>query len=143
MFDVQPQSPVLQEIVESLRRRGRSLKYSGGLLRVERVIETSPEGDRERLEVLYRASRRPRAPMVRVHAWSDRWVWVDAREQGNEGWKWSCEAQGRFARQPVGKELVRALEGTIRIVGAAAEREANFRQIWLPLLAAGPRGLPE
>lgn len=139
MLNVYPSSEHLAELAEGLRRRSRALKHSGGELRCERTIERFEDRDREKLEVTFRRRPNTKSVTVRLFAWSDRWVWIDAREPTKQGWKWEWTAEGRVSGAGLGKKIVDALERTIAASGEASETiQDDLQLLWKPLLATGP-----
>jgi hypothetical protein len=55
-----------------------------------------------------------RSVIVRVHAWPDRWVWIDARHSIRGGWRWQFTTQGRFTHAAGARALVANVEKMLR-----------------------------
>lgn len=142
MFDVHPQSLYLAAIVDAFRRRHRAISSKIMQLLVERVIENDRGEKLEKIEVTYRRRRPGKSPVIRLHVWSDRWAWVDAREAAKAGWRWEWTGEGRISRDDVGQAVVRAFESTIGEAGMdVSDIQRNLAAIWSPLLAKGPATL--
>ena len=50
---------------------------------------------------------------LRLTAWGDRWVWVDARRSSKLGWAWESTSKGRFFAPDEARDLVARVEETL------------------------------
>ena len=128
----------LNEVLASLGRRRKAIRHKARFT-VEKVVERTDGDEREKLEItcaLYFA----RDTSVRLFAWQDRWLWVDARSfQKSEGWIWQFTARGRAIGGLDGRSLVAALEASIAASSQVNEENAALLQsIWQRVLAVGP-----
>ena len=88
------ESSFLQEIVNALRKRGKSIKNSVSTYSCERVRERRDECSRELVELSFdRIS--PQSTRIRVHLWDDRWLWIDVRQASKNGWVFEWQHEGR------------------------------------------------
>ena len=88
-------SEFVEEVFASLRRRSKAIKYYARLTVTRRTPFNPEQGADLEIEL------RNRPLSVRLWVWSDRWVWLDAREYGTRrkgGWVWSKTVDGRTAR---------------------------------------------
>jgi hypothetical protein len=127
------ESTFLDELLSSLRRRRKAIRHRTRTLRFERVSDSidGSESAKVEIECVLLAPR----TVLRLSAWEDRWVWVDARRSGKIGWVWQFTAEGRLLGNRLARELVSAFEASIGDQGS----EAALRAIWAPILAQGPR----
>jgi hypothetical protein len=81
-----------------------------------------------------------RSVLVRLHAWPDRWVWVDARHSVRGGWRWEFTAEGRFLPAPGPRALCARLEQMLRAAHLPPARVPEaMHHIWDHALAPGGR----
>lgn len=53
---------------------------------------------------------------IRIQAWEDRWLWIDARMSGSAkkgGWAWAWTIEGRYLAGDKTSAIVEALEASI------------------------------
>jgi hypothetical protein len=127
------ESPFLDDLLSSLTRRRKAIKHRVRALRAERVSDSSDGLESAKVEIQCDLLA-PRT-MLRLNAWADRWIWVDARRSGKSGWVWQFTTEGRLLGDQLARELVAALEASIGAQGI----ESDLRAIWAPILAQGPR----
>jgi hypothetical protein len=144
MFDVNPQSPYLAELVEAFRRRHRAISSKIKQLSIERVFEIEDGAQLEKLEVTWQRRNKTNAPVVRLFVWSDRWAWADAREGSKSGWRWEWTSEGRIVNAEAGATIVQAFEAMLDAIGLTSTQDDLARipikqsAVWKPFLATGP-----
>lgn len=131
-----------EAVSDAFRKRSKALARRGALVECKDVKEIidGHESKRGRTDVtvLYRieAAR----VQLRLHAFGDRWVWVDARRGSKEGWVWEFTSEGRFISSGGARRLVECVEETIDASsGAASDTPRLIAAIWSKQLATGPR----
>ena len=77
-----------------------------------------------RTEPLYR--------LIRVHAWDDRWVWIDARQSQQQRWIWSWTLEGRLGPGLGGVHLLDAIERSERLF--TRDDQAGLKDVWRDVL---------
>ena len=77
-------------LIEALRKRSKALSRRGTKVECTPVKEIVDGQEFERgrtdLTITYRVEGAH--VELRVHAWGDRWIWVDARRSSKAGWVW-------------------------------------------------------
>lgn len=139
--DIDAKTSEIQSVVDSLNKRRKSIKNRVHSLAFERVIERDENGELEKLEVALRTRKATNSPSFRLHVWSDRWVWVDARLGGKSGWEWEWQCEGRCHGDNIGKSLVSSIEKSISIVAITDTDNiaGGLDKVWASLLAQGPK----
>jgi hypothetical protein len=134
------ESPFLDAVVKSLRKRSKSLGHKCKYYDRKRVWEVDGAARREKAELSF-SLLGPHPVGVACHLWDDRWIWVDVRQPAKRGWVFEWQHQGRIgASEP--RLIAQAIEKTLDIhLDNDAGRTANLVRIWLPLAAMGPRDL--
>jgi hypothetical protein len=80
-----------------------------------------------------------RGVLIRVHAWEDRWVWLDARHSSKAGWIWQFTAQGRLVKSPRTPAVISRVESMMRAAYLPpTEVPRAMAAIWVHCLAPGP-----
>ena len=126
----------LADLSAALKKRRKALKHKSRLLNCERLIESDDGVRTEKMELDIQLWTRNR---LKVHAWSDRWLWVDARAPTKKGWAWEWDYDGRLLGPLTGTEVIGAIEETIDgISGAKSDAVNELTGIWQKLLARGP-----
>jgi hypothetical protein len=130
----------LSEVGSSVRRRQKAIKHKAFGLNCERLWETTDGTKREKLELTLLGPTSSRSAQLRFFAWSDRWIWVDAREGSKLGWKWEWTIQGRILGHVTGRDLMDAVESSYAASPFLSDRDFldEIESIWRPLLAARP-----
>ena len=127
---------LLEDIAFSLRKRRKTLKHSTDGIRCERLVEIEDSETTEKMELEVRLTNKT---SVRVFAWSDRWLWVDARASAKKGWAWEWTRDGRLLGGCGGKDVVGAIENTLSKTHFVDSQQTDvFTEIWKRLLARGP-----
>lgn len=135
---IEPENHALKDVYENIKRRSKAIKYRGGLLSCERILERDGDESMEKLEFSYGPKKSVSAPSIRMYVWSDRWVWVDAREASRNGWKWEWTGEGRAPGQDFGRVLTKALERSIdEAITCLGNAPDELEKIWGPLLSDG------
>ena len=139
---IRVESPFIAEVLDSLKRRSKALKYQHTTPVVERFIERRDEITEERVEVNFR--KRPRQNLT-LTLWADRTVHVSASEViWQAGWKFQYSRAGRFVGLKGARELVQATEASLsKMFEMTTENVGLLDAIWAPLLATGPRPLSQ
>ena len=139
MLEVKPKSDVLLEVVQSLQKRRKALKYKVDSLACERVVERSDDGDLEKLEVRFKNKNGPLSTTLTFHIWEDRWAWIDARAGGKMGWKWEWSGEGRMSGRDIGKQVLTHLEKSLSVMwDEDADISQALESLWVKILAKGP-----
>ena len=128
----------LSEIGESIRRRQKALKHKTFGMKCERAWESSEGLKREKLELTLSGPPRSKDAQLRFFAWSDRWIWADAREGGTPGWKWEWTVEGSVLGNVTGRDVVNAVESSYSASPFLSDRnfKGEINAIWKPLLKA-------
>lgn len=96
--------------------------------------------DFHRCEITIQLRVDGRSVIVRVHAWPDRWVWIDARHSVHGGWRWQFTTQGRFVNIGGARALVANVEKMLRTAQRPAAEVADaMHVIWESSLIGGIR----
>lgn len=131
--------PFLESIRFSLSKRSKALKHNTQSCSFERVWEGELDSRIEKIEICLNLHDDSRGTRVRLYAWDNGWLWLDARAAQKKGWRWEWSYEGRRLGEFDGRDIVAALEDTI---SAASFREAgetdDFTEIWQNMLARGP-----
>ena len=127
---------------EAFAARRRAIRFIGA--RLESVV--APDGadsrghELERGETMLAFRVDGRSVILRVHAWQDRWLWVDARHSSKRGWTWEFTAQGRFLPAAGARAVVAKVEEMLRAAHLPpADVPRSMAVIWARTLAAGPK----
>ena len=125
----------------AFERRHRALHLLDAEIDARLVPDTDARGcDIHRSETTLQLRVDGRSVIVRVHAWPDHRVWIDARHSVRGGWRWQFTTQGRFVEAGGARALVGNVEKMLR----AAHRPANeapdaMQAIWDGALICGTR----
>jgi len=124
----------------AFERRRRALHLLDAEIESHLVPDTDARGaDFHRSETAIQLRIDGRSVIVRVHAWPDRWVWVDARHSVRGGWQWQFTTQGRFIVDGA-RALVANAEKTVHAAHRpAGEVPAAMHAIWDGVLISGIR----
>ena len=136
-----PRNEFLTDVLFSLAKRRRAIRYHVRDFAVEKVLERTDGEEVEKLEVDCTLLT-PCSTTARLFVWEDRWVWVDARSvnEGKRGWAWQFTTQGRATGGLDGRKLVEVFEASIAAASRVHDDNAQIlRDMWKPLLAAGPK----
>jgi hypothetical protein len=127
---------------EAFATRRRAIRFVGGQLEsvVTRDIADSRGRELERGETTLTFRVDGRSVIVRVHAWEDRWLWVDARHSSKRGWMWEFTSQGRFLPAAGARGVVTKVEAMMRAAHLPpADVPRSMSAIWERTLASGPK----
>jgi len=126
----------LSDILFSIKKRSKSLRYRSSEISVERVFE-EVDGERlEKVELEIQPSSGDAKLLIEV--WQDRWVVVSCSERTKvQKWDWFYE--GKLLPVYNGKAFVGAVEATRSHCFEMNSRKVSlFSRVWQPLLAKGP-----
>ncbi len=132
------QDAFLENLAFAFRKRRKALTHQ---VRVEfaKVYEAAGSKETERLEV---SVLRYDDAWLRLHAWPNRQIWLDARRREKTGPRWSWSFEGRLLDERLAPEVVKALEETIALLFEMdAPRTHVLNGPWARLLAQGPRAV--
>lgn len=125
----------LSDILASIKKRSKSLKYNSWELSVERLYEESKSGRVEKLEIMLKPSNYN--AWLEVGVWEDRWITVNCWERTKEN-KWDWFYEGKFTPKTESKAFINAIESTNVAFFEMTSPDVNaFSSIWSPILADG------
>jgi hypothetical protein len=131
-------SKSLIDFHSALKKRSKSLKKKFKVINFSTEFDDKFSG-MELANLTLQKLISPKSKTIRMKVWSDRWVWVDARESSKTGWQWKFSAEGRFPGNARWEDLVYSLEETGAVL-SDSEKE-NIEKIWSRILAKGPRSV--
>lgn len=127
-------SDLLEGLRAALLRRRKAIRHKNALMDISEDIQ---DEDLRRMEVRSRFLSLSKSPLFAVTVWSDRWVWVDARQIGAKGWVWQWTAEGRVPPSIGPKPLSACIESSLSFT--AHGQVERLETCWRPILARGPR----
>jgi len=131
------QDPFLEDIAFAFRKRRKALSHKVRLAEYAKVYELWDGEKIERLEIELHEYEQI---TLRLHAWSDRQLWLDARRSAKRGWAWAWTYRGRFLGDSPASKIIEALEVSLTLVhGMTASRTGDLAEAWARLIAQGPR----
>lgn len=134
------ESPFLSELAEDFRKRRRSLSRRSHRAEMQKAYEVVGEERVERLEIYLQQDHRGNSPTLRLHAWPDRLLWLDARAGSKNGWLWSWTADGRLLGEHWERRAIQALEASYDLLRQMDQSHvAKLSERWSALLARGPK----
>ena len=78
--------------------------------------------------------------LLRVHAWEDRWLWIDARHSSKLGWLWEFNTEGRLLPPPSPTAVITRIEAMMDVAHQPpADVPRLMSAIWTHALARGLR----
>src|ERR1700687_369405 len=103
------QDAFLENVAVAFRKRRKSLSHRAESAEYAKVYEVAGTRKTERLEV--------HLPMwdwglLRLHAWPDRMIWLDACRPSKKGWVWAWTYEGRLLGECAASDVIKALEET-------------------------------
>ena len=121
----------LASVISAVQSRAEELeqRYRAVSCRKDMVEQNGVWRERLVLE-LTRIS--PFYRLVRMHAWDDRWVWIDARQAGQNRWIWSWTLEGRLAAGLGGRDLLDAIERSERLF--TRDDRVGLKAVWRDVL---------
>lgn len=136
------ESALLQDVVDLVSRRSKSLKHRVGDYACERIVEAGGDERCEKLELrLELPGDRPFR--ISLSLWADRWLWIDARQAAKEGWAFEWQHEGRVGAAFPG-DIANALLETVTLpfgAGSADYCMARLKELWSPIAITGPTGI--
>jgi hypothetical protein len=134
------ENPFLMEISDNLRKRHKALKHKTSEIKCERIVEIEDGQRTEKIELEFRPSIDGCKVCVRAFAWSDRWMWIDARSATKQGWAWEWNYEGRLLGEYGGREVVGSIEVILsKVYNIEPRRTGELTNVWTRLLAQGPK----
>lgn len=131
--------PFLESIRFSLSKRSKTLKHNTQGFSCERVWEADEESKIEKIEIEFDLYDDSRGTAVRLSAWEDGWLWIDAYALKKNGRRWEWSYEGRLLGEFNGRDVIAALEDTINTASfRKAGKTDDFTEIWHKMLARGP-----
>lgn len=128
------EDPFLEGMAFGLRKRTKAISHKVRTLGCDKVYDLRDGERRERLELRIEDIDQIE---FRMHAWPDRWIWLDARRSAKSGWLWEWTDAGRLTGQI--QALVPAIEDTLaQLIRMEPAQVSSLTSIWKPLLAKGP-----
>ena len=135
------ESLFLTEVTKSFSKVRKSLKYDSHDLQYNKVIDSVSDKQLEKIELLIQSSASRNNIRIRLYAWDDRWLWIDARKSKKEGWEWEYTVEGRLSGSVTERELIEALKsfnkGSPTYTTGTITKTANLH--WKKLIATGPK----
>ena len=126
---------------EAVRKRSKALSREGKVecIPVKEIVD-GKESELGRTDLTIRYRVEGALVQLAVHAWGDRWVWVDVRRSSKAGWVWQYTNEGRFISPGGARGLVELIEKTIGCSYLeASDVSRAIAAIWSKCLAVGPR----
>lgn len=131
------ESEFLEELSIAYRKRRKSLSHRASSADLAKTYELVETERMERLEIYLPNYDKV---VLRLHAWPDRSIWLDARRSSKQGWVWSWTHEGRLLRSHGAKEVIEALEETLdTLFEMNSLRTQELSGPWNALLAQGPK----
>lgn len=130
-------SEFLEELALAFRKRRKALRHKATGAGYAKVYERIGDEKVERLEI-----HLPKhdGALLRLHAWPDRMIWLDARRSAKTGWAWSWTKEGRLLGTCSAVDAVQTLEATFdHLFEMTAAQVDELSEPWNALLAGGPR----
>jgi hypothetical protein len=128
------QDAFLESLATSFRKRRKALKHHALDVKFLQGIEQS---GMLRLEIELARMDKSR---LRLWAWPDRLIWLDARRPSKKGWVWTWTYEGRLAGGRSTQDIIAALEDTFGMIYRIdASLTASLDEPWAKLLAQGPK----
>lgn len=133
----------LENLRFELCQKKRTLKKRNTLIDILGTQIVANDWRGELLEAFLRMGNRRVDPFLKFKAWSDREIWIDAREWTKAGWSWHFTINGRltFPIQP--SEIVTDIEESIGMIKSLRKGSpAKLLDVWRKRIAIGPRQIP-
>jgi len=131
------ESEFLEGLAFAFRKRRKSLSHRSSAPECVKVYELVGDNRMERLEIYLPKCGKA---MLRLHAWPDRQIWLDARQPTKMGWAWAWTREGRLSGSCGAQEAFGALEETFdRLFEMTSSRTIELSEPWATLIANGPK----
>lgn len=132
------ESDFLSDLAVAFRKRRKALSHRASIAEYAKVYELIQSESVERLEIRIGNTSR-NAALLRLHAWPDRQIWLDARHSLKTGWAWAWTYDGRLLGKHQGQDVIAALEETLASMFEMDQsRTDELAKPWKALLARGP-----
>jgi hypothetical protein len=105
-------SEFLESVAFAFRKRRKAIRHQACSADLAKVYELVNADRMERLEIYVRTHD---GAVLRLHAWPDRVIWLDARQSAKKGWAWSWTREGRLLGTHGAPDVIRALETTFAL----------------------------
>jgi hypothetical protein len=131
------QDPFLEDLAFAFRKRRKALAHKTRLAEHAKVYELVDGEKMERLEIELVEYEKI---TLRLHAWPDRLIWLDARRSAKRGWAWVWHYDGRLLGRSSPSKVIEALEVSRALLhDMNASRTQFLAEPWARLIARGPR----
>jgi hypothetical protein len=130
------QDEFLESICIAFQKRRKSLSHRASYADIAKVYERRGPDAEEHVEIdLVKYDR----ALLRLWAWPDRFIWLDARRPTKKGWDWSWTRDGRLVGSSSAPDVIAALEATYdTLYEMNADRADELNEPWVRVLARGP-----
>lgn len=131
---------IVDEFSEQFRKRRKALGRRFSEMDAQRIVERIEGVDRDKIEItLRRRAKAPNSLTFRLYIWPDRWVWLDVREGGKQGWAVAFTREGRLSGQGSAALVLELVERTYdALVSNGVVTEASPFSEWDRVLLRGP-----
>jgi hypothetical protein len=127
----------LTDLLFSVKKRSKSLKYNSWAINVERIFEEYDSGRVEKLEIKLKPA--DYNAWLEVEIWEDRWVTVNCWERTKQN-SWDWFYSGKLLGNIECRAFISSIEATnARFFQMTTENLDSFNSIWEPLLANSPK----
>ena len=131
-------SVFLAEVLSSLNKRSKAIKYKTNAYNIQKVIEKNNGQESEKVEIDITSNVSNTS--IRIFFWEDRWIWIDLRIPSKQGWQFEWQNEGRVGSNE-GQHIVKALERTIEEATSLPSEGAKqiLSDIWKNIVLRGPQ----
>ncbi len=133
------QNDFLEALAIGFRKRRKAIRNKALRANYVKAYEILNSEKKERLEIDIEDGPTLSGATLRMHAWPDRVIWLDARKPTKQGWAWSWTYDGRLGGTYAPRDIVEALEQTHSLLPSMDKNlTQKLTEIWCRLLARGP-----
>lgn len=131
-----PKNCFLSLVVNGFKRRSKAIKHKTKNLTFDRVTERKEDNSEfEKIEI--EATNLGGNSQFRIFIWEDRWIWIDARCLGKNGWVWEWTRDGRLIAEDKQRVIVTAFEQSLMVLYEENSQIVfELDAIWKPLLSS-------
>lgn len=136
------EAALLQDVVDLVSKRSKSLKHSVGDYACERVVEAGGDERCEKLELRFELLG-DHPFRISLSLWADRWLSIDVRQAAKEGSAFEWQHEGRVGSAYPG-DIANALLETVTLpfsTDPADYCKAKLTELWPPIAITGPMGI--
>lgn len=131
-----------RDVASCLAKRSKAIKHRGARVELHLAEAKPPDDPSASVEISVSYAVQGATVRLRVIAWDDRWIWVDARRSTKQGWAWSVTCQGRFLDQSGPSGVIRRVEESLSATRNPDDAIPSLvKEIWADCLAQGPRSV--